>query len=219
MAGSFYYNAMTARSLISRGSGAFLGIDGGVGRYTRRVGDLTGLQAAYSVDGQSIAFTHWNELWVANRDGSAARKIAQAPGAWLGRFIGLHDGKLLRFNLQANTEFRYPLWEAEIQSGKVAALLPERDGATGGAGWRAWTGSRTVCFCKKKGSSGRDNLWRLSDPHRVQQMHTGQLDFSRPAAVPGQSGLAVVGMRKAGRIAAFRLPPPAFHSVSQWHFS
>jgi DNA-binding winged helix-turn-helix (wHTH) protein len=47
---------------------------------TRRIGNLTGLEAAWSPDGLHLAFARRNEFWFANHDGSDPRKASDLPG-------------------------------------------------------------------------------------------------------------------------------------------
>lgn len=172
---------------------------------TRRLGDLNGMDASYSPDSRRIALSRWDELWIANRDGSEAHRVAHLPGGT----VTVHwspDGKRLLFSLQSNTEWRYPLWAAEIESGKVMPFLPDRNDGTEVLDG-AWTRDGQFVF-PAKGSLGTD-LWRLvpkawpSSGHAAQQLTHGPLNFSLPVAIPGRSQLAVVGAHKQGELQYF----------------
>jgi len=172
---------------------------------TRRTGELVGQDAAYAPDGKRIAFANWDRLFIANRDGSDAKQIAQAPGMiWTMHWSP--DGKRLRFSLQLHTEYRFPLWEVSADGSGLHSLLPEWNDATEDLGG-VWGPDGDFLFGAKR--AGVTDLWRLSGSlwkahsSRLERITNGPLDFSGPAVLPGHNELAVIGTRRQGELVRF----------------
>ena len=173
-----------------------------------RLGGITGMYAALSPNGSRVAFTHWNELWLANRDGSEPRRIAELPGG-IDPIRWSPDGRLLRFTNHYHAESGNPLWEADAAGGKTRLVLPEwSKGSEPLSG--AWMPDGAFVFGVER-PAGTD-LWRLMPAgwptswmgrHRLQQITRGPLDFFGPAAIPGRAELAVIGARKQGELVHF----------------
>jgi Tol biopolymer transport system component len=172
---------------------------------TRRVGSLIGRDAVFSPDGRHIALARWDELWLANRDGSEAHRIARVPSP----IVTIHwspDGKLLRLTISEKNGLRFQFWETEIETGKAAPMAGEwPDGADVLDG--TWTGDGQFVFGAR--SQLGSDLWRLtprvwpSSGHSIQQLTHGPLEVSQPAAIPGRSQLAVAGTQKQGELQRF----------------
>src|SRR5712664_186443 len=93
----------------------------------RRLSDLIVSDASWSPDGQTIAYSKGQELFVANADGSGSRRLVQLPG--LVTFSGLSvmprwspDAKLLRFTVSNNG--RSTLWEVSADGTDLHPLFP-----------------------------------------------------------------------------------------------
>jgi Tol biopolymer transport system component/DNA-binding winged helix-turn-helix (wHTH) protein len=166
---------------------------------------ITASHAAISPNGRRIAFSHWNELWLANRDGSAAHRIASLSG-------GIHKihwspgGIVVRFTMGAHSEYGYPQWEVDIESGRARPLLPKFAAMTEPMGGD-WTQDGGFVFASQR-ATGID-LWMLapaawpSAESLTRQLTRGPLDFFGPVAVPGRKELAVIGARKQGELERF----------------
>jgi Tol biopolymer transport system component len=167
----------------------------------RRIGYLTGEDAAWSPDRTQLAFVHGDELWVASRDGSAPRRLAALPGAIV-NIRWSPDSRLLRFAIHAESEYRYPLWEVDAASGRSLPLLPEWSDVSEQSG--AWIPNGAFVFAAEH-PSGSD-LWQIlpkawpATGHRLEQLTHGALDFSRPINIPGRRELAAIGARKQGEL-------------------
>jgi Tol biopolymer transport system component/DNA-binding winged helix-turn-helix (wHTH) protein len=171
----------------------------------QRVGDITGYDAAWSHDARQIAFAKWKEIWLAERDGSRPRRLAILPGS-PNHIRWSPDGKLLRFTIHPDSEYRYPLWEADANTGAARPVLPEwTDGneLMGGA----WTTRGDFAFIENR--SRAKNVWRMVpgtfplQGHSLYQVTAGPLEFSALAAIPGRDELAVVGSQSHGELNKF----------------
>jgi Tol biopolymer transport system component/DNA-binding winged helix-turn-helix (wHTH) protein len=91
-----------------------------------RLGNLTAHSAAWSPDGQRIAYavtdadTNANDLYVAAKDGSAARKLARLENASVGLIRWSPDGKVLRMVVQH--ESSGSVWEVTTDGTNLHAM-------------------------------------------------------------------------------------------------
>src|SRR5271157_850950 len=92
----------------------------------RRLGDVTGHDAAWSRDGQKIAYFSGSGLYVVKPDGSDRRQLATTEGkGWFSRWAP--DGSALRFSAFGTEILSLSLWELDAKGGNLHRLL---------AGWR-----------------------------------------------------------------------------------
>ena len=107
-----------------------------LGGVPRRVGDVLGRDAAWSPDGQRIAYAKGHELYVCKADGGEARKLVATPGPvrwprWSPR------GSVLRFTV-GNPGGRTSIEEVSADGGRPHALFPVWKGKPSTrAKWRA----------------------------------------------------------------------------------
>lgn len=169
---------------------------------TRRVGGVLAQEATYSPDGSQIAWGHWDQLWIANRDASGARLVATVPGmVW-----GLHwspDGRKLRFSTQISREYRYPLWEVAAEGKEANPVFPQfhKESQTLGG---VWLGNGDFIFENTR--NGATDLWRVPSgkpPEAAEQLTAGPLEFSSPTTIPGRDDLLVRGTRNQGELVRF----------------
>jgi Tol biopolymer transport system component len=174
-------------------------------RQVRCLVGITGSRAAISPNGRHVAFSRWNELWLSNRDGSAAHRIASLPGG-IDKIRWSPDGKVVRFALGSHSENGYPPWEVDIESGRTRPLLPKPIARTEPLGGD-WTRDGRFVFASEH-TTGTD-LWMLAGAGwpfggpEPRQLTSGPLDFSGPVAIPGRNELAVIGARKQGELERF----------------
>jgi serine/threonine protein kinase len=88
----------------------------------RRIGDLIGHDPAWAPDGR-LYFGKENDIWVAEHDGSAPRKLLSAP-EFPGGFRFAPDGAHFCFTLSNAGSSIYSLWEAHVDGTGLREMLP-----------------------------------------------------------------------------------------------
>jgi Tol biopolymer transport system component/DNA-binding winged helix-turn-helix (wHTH) protein len=145
----------------------------------QRLGDIQAQDAAWSPDGNTIAFAQGSNLFLTNDRGALPRKLATTPGRafWL-RWSP--DGKVLRFTVNDTKTDVRTLWQADLP-GSIRQLF---------AGWKdrdysccgIWTpDGRFYLFLHF--SEGQSELWALREG-----------EFARNHLVPVPVNLNQVGV-------------------------
>jgi Tol biopolymer transport system component len=89
----------------------------------RRVGDLVAESAAWSPDGQRIAYGHGNDLYLSKGDGSDAKKLVTLTGR--AEYISWsQDGHVLRFTVLDRGLRNESLWEVSANGNNLHPFLP-----------------------------------------------------------------------------------------------
>jgi eukaryotic-like serine/threonine-protein kinase len=89
----------------------------------RRLGDLQGMAAAFSMDGQRLAFSKDQEVFLAKPDGTNSRKLATLTGyPFALRFSP--DGNRLRFSVLDRNSASTSLWELATDGSGLRPLIP-----------------------------------------------------------------------------------------------
>src|SRR5437667_8291219 len=165
----------------------------------RRLGDIIGHDAAWAPNGR-LLFAKDNDLYLAEHDGTAQRKLVTAPDR-PGHLQFSPDGTRFRFNVFNSISSTQTIWEANADGSSMHPLLP---------GWNnppneccgSWTpdGHYYVFQALRDGAS---NIWVLPEhfsllrkaSNQPVQLTTGPLSFNTP--VPSKDGkkLFVIGMQ------------------------
>jgi eukaryotic-like serine/threonine-protein kinase len=164
-----------------------------------RVDGLEAYDATWSPDGQQLAYAHGGAIYLAQHDGSSARKLTTVGG---GLIIGLRfspDGSRLRFTVQNVDSSTYSLREVAINGTGLRPLLP---------GWHqepgeccgSWTADGRYFFFAAY-RNGRSDIWALEEKpgllHKKNQLPlqitAGPVSYSAPVASPDHSRLFVIG--------------------------
>jgi hypothetical protein len=162
----------------------------------RRLGDWARHQsaAAWSPDGQQLAYARDNELHLASRDGTEIRKLASLAGVPF--FVRWSpDGRHLRLSVSTAGDTVSSLWEVSLDGGRVQPLLP------------GWNPSWYTC-CGNWTPDGRyfvfqsrSNIWALREKtgffqkvHREPvQLTTGPMAMYWPLPSPDGKRLFIAG--------------------------
>ena len=123
----------------------------------RRVGEVLAHDASFSPDGDSIAYTNGNDLFVAKTDGSGARKIVSASDSVDSPNWSL-DGSHLRYRNGSSNSRGGTFWEVSVDGSNPHPLFP----GTGGLCCGAWTSDgRYFLFTSRR--AGEEGIWALRE--------------------------------------------------------
>jgi len=168
-----------------------------------------GRDAAWSPDGQRIAYAKGPELYVCKADGTEARKLVAAPGQvrwprWSPR------GSVLRFTVAGNGATL--IEEVSADAGGPKALLPGRKGGYCCGNWtpdgeyyvfQSWVFQSSLrpridIWALRE----RAGLFRKGNSEPV-QLTTGPMDFQSPVSSVDGKRLFVIGEQPRGELVRF----------------
>jgi Tol biopolymer transport system component len=166
----------------------------------RRLGDVQAVSAAFSSDGQRLAFSKGQDLFLARSDGTHSQKLATVNGyAFWVRFSP--DGNRLRFSVLDRNSASNSLWEVATDGSGLKPLFPNwHQDPPAGECCGVWTpDGRYFVFTASR--SGRIGIWVLSEKtgllhKRVTEplaVTTGPLNYYSPEPSRDGRRLFVVG--------------------------
>jgi serine/threonine protein kinase/Tol biopolymer transport system component len=163
----------------------------------RRLGDIIGHYAVWAPNGR-LLFAKGNDLYLAEHDGTAPRKLVTAPDR--PQYMQFSpDGTRFRFNVRDSVSGNQTIWEANADGSSLHPLLP---------GWNnppneccgSWTrdGRYYVFRAVRDGAS---NIWALPEhsstlrkvTYQPVQLTTGPLSFYAPVPSKDSKKLFVIG--------------------------
>jgi eukaryotic-like serine/threonine-protein kinase len=116
----------------------------------RHLSDIVAHWAVWSPDGQQLAFAKGSDIFLANADGTNARKLITVSGrSWWIRFSP--DGTRLRFTLETPQTNSSSIWEVQADGSGLHALLPD------------WRSPRSAC-CGVWSADGRYYFFASGTP-------------------------------------------------------
>jgi eukaryotic-like serine/threonine-protein kinase len=175
-----------------------------LGGSPQRLGDAVGQAAAWSPDGQMIAYANGNDLFLAKSDGSEPHKLVSAPDrvfdlAWS------PDGAVIRFRVAGILTAFGALWQVSVNGTNLHPLLPA---------WHtppreccgAWTADGKYFVFQSVG-----DIWALAEKGswfgkangQPVQLTSGPMIFSSPLPSKDGKKLFVVGALKRGELARY----------------
>ena len=175
-----------------------------LGGSPHRIGSLTATAAAWSPDGQRVAYAQRGDLFVAQGDGSGVVKLAAVPGVILGPAWS-PDGKRIRFTENDEDRLSQSLWEVSAEGGNTHALFP---------GWHTppdeccgkWTkDGRYFLFYARGGLwalEERQALLRQGRPQPV-QLTSGPIPFYEPLPAGDGKHLFAYGVVRRGEVVRY----------------
>jgi Tol biopolymer transport system component len=167
----------------------------------KRIGDLTGRDATWSADGQSLVFSKGTKLFIASADGSGAREVFTASGSvFAPRFSP--DGKRVRFTVGNAAQNLTSIWEVGSDGSNSHPVLG------------SWQGASTAC-CGRWSADGRyyifqvtqsaptavTTLWALLESGplgKPVQLTTGPMSFGNASLARDNSKIFAIGVKPAG---------------------
>jgi len=175
-----------------------------LGGSPHRIGNLLASSAAWSPDGRRVVYTQGGDLFVAQDDGSEARKLASVPGKVL-KPAWSPDGKQVRFTLFDEQRLSRTLWEVSAEGGSTRPLFPGWHNPPDECCGRWTTDGKYFVFYALGG------IWALAERRRVLRqastqpvlLTSGPIPFSE--ALPSKDGkhLFALGMAPRGEVVRY----------------
>ena len=176
-----------------------------LGGVPRRLGDILGRDAAWSPNGQRIAYAKGHELYVCKADGTEIRKLvaARGPVRWP-RWSP--SGSVLRFTV-GNAGGWTSIEEVSADGGRPHALLP---GWKGGSCCGRWTLDGQY-YVFQSTFNWRTDIWALRERTGLfrkgngepMQLTAGPMDFQSPISSIDGKRLFVIGEQRRGELVRF----------------
>jgi len=164
-----------------------------LGGSPRRVSDLVVEDAAWSSDGETLAFSKGRALYVARSDGTKIRKLCTAPGVpFYPRWSP--DGRKIRFSVEPGESSQWNrdisevvssrLWEISTNGTNARPVFPDWHGAQCCGAWTA----DGKYFVFEAANKGKTNIWAVrekvslfeSSSDKPVQLTTGPMDTYGP---------------------------------------
>jgi len=183
----------------------------------RRLGDFNASDAAWSQDGQQLAYTSVHDLYLANRDGTQPHKLASLPGyPYYARFSP--DGTKIRYSLRDPNTLTFSIWEINHDGTRPHALLPDFHQDSGE--WRGkWTPDGRYYFFSAL-RNGRADIWVLQEnsgllhkrnPNPV-PITNGPISYYNPAPSLNGNRVFVIGEQLRAELQRYDLKTHSFQS-------
>lgn len=173
----------------------------------RRIGDTFGARsAAWSPDGEQLAYTRGGDIYLAKWDGSQSYKLATVPGQ--ASFVQFsRDGAHLRFATRSEGFFPFTLQEIGIEGQGLRPLLPAGFHQAPGECCGRWSADGRYYFFTAY-RNGRSDIWALRENSGFLRKSNrdpvpitiGPLSYHSPAPAVNGNRLFVVGERQRAEL-------------------
>jgi Tol biopolymer transport system component len=179
-----------------------------------RIGELTGHDAAWSPNGQLIAFSRDSILYTANSDGGSAHKIFEATGSVFASRVS-RDGKRIRFTVGNAADGTTSIWEANIDGSNPHALFKSWANASA-ACCGSWTGDgRYYIFQVTQGTL--TTLWAAADGDSNDaapiQLTTGPTSFGNVSLSQDSQNIWAIGVQPTAQVVSYKATAGALAPV------
>jgi serine/threonine protein kinase/Tol biopolymer transport system component len=174
----------------------------------RRLDDIDGHEAVWSPDHRKLAFSKGLDFYLADADGSHARKIRSLSG--IAHHIHFSpDGQRIRMSLLSPGKNISSLWEMRADGSNLHPVLP---------GWKTsamqccgnWTRDGRYYIFEVQPSTGTIDLWAVRDSPRLfrrgsepVQLTNGPLWYTDPVASPEGNRIFANGALLQGELVQY----------------
>jgi Tol biopolymer transport system component len=174
----------------------------------RRLGDLRAHGATWSPDGRQIVYIYGPDIYVANNDGTGARKLTSVAGTpFMPRWSP--DGSVLRFSVQEPKTNSLSLWEVFADGSHLRPLLPD------------WSKPPIECcgnwtpdgkyFLFESRHSGVTNVWAIREKggsfrktaSQPTLLTSGTMSFHSAVSSKDGKKLFVIGNQRRGEVVRY----------------
>jgi eukaryotic-like serine/threonine-protein kinase len=175
----------------------------------RRLGDILAAGAAWSRDGQQLAFSRGHDIYLARWDGSQPHKLVTIAGNCFGLQFS-PEGKRLRF-WGSDPDLRDSrIWEVGLDGSGLHQLLPESFHQDPGECCGRWSADGTYYFFAAS-RKGRSDVWALREKTSFlhgsspdpQPVTAGPLSYSSPLPALSGNHLFVIGEQQRAQLQRF----------------
>jgi serine/threonine protein kinase/Tol biopolymer transport system component len=175
----------------------------------RRLGDILAVAAAWSRDGQRLAFSRGHDIYLARWDGTQPHKVATVAG-FPGSVQFSPDGSQLRFSVRDPDVAAFRLWEVGVDGTGARPLLPESFHQDPGECCGRWNADGSYFFFVAL-RNGRNDIWAIHEKiglfHRAspdpQPLTTGPLSYFSFAPALAGNRLFVIGEQQRAQLQHF----------------
>ena len=167
-----------------------------------RIGNLAAAWATWSQDGGRIAYSRQGDLFVAQSDGTVARRVASVAGG-IAKPAWSLDGKRIRFTVYDDPRRLQNLWEVSLDRGVAHPLFV---GAPSGDCCGQWTPDGRYFVFYRQGQ-----IWAMAEPRRLAwrshprpvQITNGAIRFVEALPSKDSQRLFAVGVAPRGEVSRY----------------
>jgi DNA-binding winged helix-turn-helix (wHTH) protein/Tol biopolymer transport system component len=166
----------------------------------KRVGEITGYDAAWCPNSHDIVYSQDDGIYLVESDGTNPHKLADLRGAGTSGFSWSKDGRVLRFAMPSANADSSAIWEVHADGTQLHPLLPGWNQPAGEC-CGTWSPDGEYFFFQSN-KGGSDNIWALREQdglfshHRVEpvRLTAGPNGFGLPLAAWNSRSIFAYGL-------------------------